>query len=204
MWKYSRHWTVSTISHIPTCHHPKNSNFDLKKNWLLQTKLSGASQQLSRFPLTALLWTAVDDCPHTRWSEMQLGANDIPKITLSLFWEVPVCLRLRQHLLVAVLIYALKPRSFRRFYKIPLLQTFSTLNLLKPTGYVIEPTGLTIKNFTFRHTVFVCFVFISEQITSFVLYNANWLVFITEMKSVYCAVRIGSLNKAVCASSLKG
>ena len=24
------------------------------------------------------------------------------------------------------------------------------------------------------------------------------------MKSVYCAVRIGSLNKAVCASSLKG
>jgi len=29
------------------------------------------------------------------------------------------------------------------------------------------------------------------------------LVFITEMKSVYSAVRIGSLNKAVCASSLK-
>jgi len=30
------------------------------------------------------------------------------------------------------------------------------------------------------------------------------LVFITEMKSVYSAVRNGSLNKAVCASSLKG
>jgi hypothetical protein len=30
------------------------------------------------------------------------------------------------------------------------------------------------------------------------------LVFITEMKSVYSAVRTGSLNKAVCASSLKG
>jgi len=29
------------------------------------------------------------------------------------------------------------------------------------------------------------------------------LVFITEMKSVYSAVRTGSLNKAVCASSLK-
>jgi hypothetical protein len=28
------------------------------------------------------------------------------------------------------------------------------------------------------------------------------LVFITEMKSVYCAVRTGCLNKAVCASSL--
>ena len=33
-------------------------------------------------------------------------------------------------------------------------------------------------------------------------YNINWLVFITEMKSVYSAVRTGSLNKAVCASSL--
>ena len=29
-------------------------------------------------------------------------------------------------------------------------------------------------------------------------------IFITEMKSVYCAVRTGSLNKAVGASSLKG
>jgi len=28
--------------------------------------------------------------------------------------------------------------------------------------------------------------------------------FITEMKSVYSAVRTGSFNKAVCASSLKG
>jgi hypothetical protein len=30
------------------------------------------------------------------------------------------------------------------------------------------------------------------------------LVFITEMKSVYSAVRTGYLNKAVCASSVKG
>jgi len=30
------------------------------------------------------------------------------------------------------------------------------------------------------------------------------LVFITEMKSVYSAVRTGSLNKAVCASSVQG
>jgi hypothetical protein len=35
-------------------------------------------------------------------------------------------------------------------------------------------------------------------------YSINWLVFITEMKSVYSAVRTGSLNKAVCAPSLKG
>ena len=32
----------------------------------------------------------------------------------------------------------------------------------------------------------------------------NWLVFIAEMKSVYSAVRTGSLNEAVCASSVKG
>jgi len=30
------------------------------------------------------------------------------------------------------------------------------------------------------------------------------VVFITEIKCVYSAVRTGSLNKAVCASSLKG
>jgi len=30
------------------------------------------------------------------------------------------------------------------------------------------------------------------------------LVFMTEMKSVYIAVRAGSLNNAVCASSVKG
>ena len=35
-------------------------------------------------------------------------------------------------------------------------------------------------------------------------YSINWLVFITEMKSVYSAVRTGALNKAVCASSVKG
>ena len=48
------------------------------------------------------------------------------------------------------------------------------------------------------------FVFISEQTVTCVTYSINWLVFITEMKSVYSAVRTGSLNKAVCAYSLKG
>jgi hypothetical protein len=36
------------------------------------------------------------------------------------------------------------------------------------------------------------------------LHKKNWLVFITEMKSVYSAVRTGSLNEAVCAPSFKG
>jgi hypothetical protein len=35
-------------------------------------------------------------------------------------------------------------------------------------------------------------------------HTINWLVFKTEMKSVYTAVRTERLNKAICASSLKG
>ena len=48
----------------------------------------------------------------------------------------------------------------------------------------------------------MCFVFIWEQTATCATYSINWLVFITEMKSVYCAVRTGSLNTAVCPSSL--
>ena len=44
----------------------------------------------------------------------------------------------------------------------------------------------------------------SEQAVTFILYIINLLVFITEVDSVYCAIRTGSLNKAVCASSVKG
>ena len=51
--------------------------------------------------------------------------------------------------------------------------------------------------------MFVCVVFIWEQTATCATYSINWLVFITEMKSVYCAVRTGSLNKAVCCSSLR-
>ena len=41
------------------------------------------------------------------------------------------------------------------------------------------------------------FVFISGQTATCATYIINWLVFITQMKSVYCMVRTGSLNKAV-------
>ena len=37
----------------------------------------------------------------------------------------------------------------------------------------ISITGLTLKNFTFCHIVFVCFVCIAEPIATFALYNAN-------------------------------
>jgi len=36
-------------------------------------------------------------------------------------------------------------------------------------------------------------VWISEQTAIISLYSINWLVFITETESVYCAVRAGSL-----------
>jgi hypothetical protein len=41
----------------------------------------------------------------------------------------------------------------------------------------------------------MCFVFISEQTATCATYSINWLVFITEVKSVYSAVRTGSLIK---------
>jgi len=66
------------------------------------------------------------------------------------------------------------------------------------------PTDLKLKDWHSVHTVFTCFVFIWEQMTTCATYSINWLVFITKMKSGYSAVRTGSLNKAVCASSLKG
>ena len=62
------------------------------------------------------------------------------------------------------------------------------LILLKPTADVMHKQVCTF----FPH--FMCFVFISEQTANSVQYNIKFLVFITEMKSVYCAVRTGSLN----------
>jgi hypothetical protein len=56
-------------------------------------------------------------------------------------------------------------------------------------------TSLTFNNSTFcPHTVFIRFVWISEQTAIISLYNINWLVFITETQCVYCAVRTGCLN----------
>jgi hypothetical protein len=54
------------------------------------------------------------------------------------------------------------------------------------------------------HTVFMRFVFVWEQTATYATHIKNWLVFITEMKSVYSAVRTGPLNEAVCAPSFEG
>ena len=55
----------------------------------------------------------------------------------------------------------------------------------------------------FMLLIFMCFVFICEQTSTCATYSINWLVFITAIKSVYCAVVTGPLNKAGCASSVK-
>jgi len=54
--------------------------------------------------------------------------------------------------------------------------------------------SLTFTNPTFcPHSVFMCFVWISEQTAIISLYSINRLVFINEMVCVYCAVRADSL-----------
>jgi hypothetical protein len=54
------------------------------------------------------------------------------------------------------------------------------------------------------HSVFMCFVWISEKIAIIFLYSINWMVFIADMESVCCAVRTGSLNKNDYVSLIKG
>ena len=53
--------------------------------------------------------------------------------------------------------------------------------------------GFNVHTFCFQptQTVFVCFVWISEQTAIISLYSINWLVCITETECVYCAVRTG-------------
>ena len=78
------------------------------------------------------------------------------------------------------------------------------INLLKPTGYVMHQQ-FNIQQLYAQPTLYLCVLYLSENKQRLVPLNSrNWLVFITEMKSVYSVVRTGSLNRAVCASSLKG
>jgi hypothetical protein len=67
------------------------------------------------------------------------------------------------------------------------LKTYSSL-------LVYGIASLTFSNSLFcPHSVFTCFLWIWEQTAIISLYNINWLVCTTEMESVYCAVRTGSL-----------
>ena len=77
-----------------------------------------------------------------------------------------------------------------------------TLNLLNRTGHVMHQQ-FNIQQLYVLPTLYLCVLyFIWEQTATCATYSINWLVFINEIKSFYCAVRTGSLNKAVCASYL--
>jgi len=66
--------------------------------------------------------------------------------------------------------------------------------LLRGTDWTFIYRQFNIKHSTScPHSVFMCFVWISEQTAIISLYNINWLVFITKTECVYCAVRTGPL-----------
>jgi len=73
---------------------------------------------------------------------------------------------------------------------------------LNPTGHVMHQQ-FNIQQLYVLPTIFMCFEFISEQTANCATYSIKWLVFITQLKSAYRAVRTASLNKAVCAASSK-
>jgi hypothetical protein len=70
----------------------------------------------------------------------------------------------------------------------------------------VRTESLTFNNHTFcPHSVFMRFVWTSEQTAIISLYSINWLVFITETKCVYCAIRTESLtfnNSTFCPYSV--
>ena len=75
--------------------------------------------------------------------------------------------------------------------------TWLGINLLKPTGQVMHQQ-FNIQQFYILPSLHLCVLRLSQN------KRHKMIGFITEIKSVYCAVRTGSLNKAVSASSLKG
>jgi hypothetical protein len=70
---------------------------------------------------------------------------------------------------------------------------FLDFNRLKPTGNSTYHKDYNPKILHCNHMEFVYFVWISEQISNLVLQNIKRLVFITEVESVYCALRTLSL-----------
>jgi hypothetical protein len=78
------------------------------------------------------------------------------------------------------------------------------INLLKPTGYVMHQQFNTQQLYALPALYLCVFVFIWEQTATCATYTINWLVFKTERKSVYTAVRTGPTTRAVCVALSKG
>jgi hypothetical protein len=76
------------------------------------------------------------------------------------------------------------------------------INLLKPTGYGMHQQVEYFNNCTLcPHCIYVFCICLKTNSDLCLLHKK--IGFITEMNSVYSAVRTGSLYEAVCASSLK-
>jgi hypothetical protein len=69
------------------------------------------------------------------------------------------------------------------------------INLLS-LAVSLRISRFNIQNSTWCPHCVECFVRISEQTATFVLYVINWLIFINVVESVYSAVRTDSLYKA--------
>jgi len=66
-------------------------------------------------------------------------------------------------------------------------------NLLNPTGYFTYHQAEHSQIMHGDYIAFMCFVWVSEQTVTFSLHIINRLDFITEVESVYSAVRTESL-----------
>jgi hypothetical protein len=74
-------------------------------------------------------------------------------------------------------------------------------SLLQEYRSLYAPTGLTVEKF-YLLPIACIDVFYTYLRTNSEFYSLK-LVFVTEMESVYCAIRTGSLNKTDFVSSLK-
>jgi len=69
------------------------------------------------------------------------------------------------------------------------------LNYLNPTAYNTYHQVQFSNILHADYIAYMCFVWLSERTVIFALYIINWLVFVTEVESVYCAVRAEPLYK---------
>jgi len=70
------------------------------------------------------------------------------------------------------------------------------LNILKPACYFTYHQVLHSTILHGDYLAIICFMWLSERIVTFALYFFNSVVFMTEMGSLYSAVRTESLYKA--------
>jgi len=92
--------------------------------------------------------------------------------------------------------------SFRDKFKSWLVDRI-LFNLLELIGYVMHQQ-INSQQLYVLPTPYLCVLYLSEKKATCATYIINWLVFITEMKSVYSAVRTGSYKCSSLQFAFKG